>query len=73
MKNVLAITHDGRAITTQTMTEGEAFIRLATWAGDIFYTNGRPLARFFVGDDNGLGEYSAEDVRALAAQARLEA
>lgn len=63
MYNVLAVTFDGRPISTQTDTSEKAFQILARWAKDNLFPNGKPLARFFIGvESEGVEEYTEEEI-----------
>ncbi len=66
MLNITALTHDGRTITDQVNTHKEAFTRLANWSRDTFWNGGKPLARFFIGSNEGVMEYTESEVKSEA-------
>ena len=70
MLNLVALKYDGRAVTGQSDTEGDAFLTLKRWMNDPFYTDGKPMARFFIGDIHGVREFTSHEVRAYASMSK---
>ena len=64
--NYVAIKKDGRTVTGTAATRRAAIVRMGQMLDDDFYHGELAgyLAKFFVGDENGiLTEYIAEDLR----------
>ena len=61
--NVLAITFDGRSISSTAKNERQAFIKLAEWIDEETQAGRKPLARFFIGTEQGVMEYTESEVK----------